>query len=128
MQISLAKVPPTTLIENQIKFNFIPVFNKMIYTRSKPYPPNFNKIPAIIIEPLTDLEACLFLYGCFRCVLWICFFYCFHCMPFPKDMLTEFGLTFCVSKIFGFFKSCGKVSVCSSYLIVYIFNTLLRRE
>ena len=38
--------------ENQIKFNFIPTLIKTIYTRSNPYPPKFNKIPAKIIEPL----------------------------------------------------------------------------
>ena len=50
----LSRGHPTTLIENQIKFNFIQTFLKTKYTRSNPYPPNFIKIPARIIELLTD--------------------------------------------------------------------------
>ena len=53
IRINLTKVPPTTLMENQIKFNLIPTFIKTIYSRSNTYPPDFNKIAGKIIEPLT---------------------------------------------------------------------------
>ena len=45
------------------------------------------------------------------------FFYCSHFMSFPKDMVREFVLAFCVFEIFPvFFESCVKVPVCPSYI------------
>jgi hypothetical protein len=44
-------------------------------------------------------------------------FYCFYFMPFPKDMVREFGIAFGITEICPvFFKSYVKISVGSSYI------------
>ncbi len=38
-------------------FNFIPIICNKEKTRNNPYPPNFNKIPAKIIDPETGAST-----------------------------------------------------------------------
>jgi hypothetical protein len=63
LQISLAytkqtnKTPPTKLKATQITPNPNPNLNNKGNTRRRPYPPNFSKTPAKIIEPETGASA-----------------------------------------------------------------------
>jgi hypothetical protein len=48
---------PTNLIETHQKLNIKPEFIKKGKIRTNPYPPNFNKIPAKIIDPATGAST-----------------------------------------------------------------------
>lgn len=54
---SLTNTPPTKLILIQIKLYLMPTLDKNTKTRNNPYPPNFNKTPAKIIEPETGAST-----------------------------------------------------------------------
>lgn len=64
-QINLARAPPivqTTITGEDNVFDIIIIF---VLSRSNPYLPNFNKIPARTIEPATGASTCAF--GSQRC-------------------------------------------------------------
>ena len=64
----MINAPHIETLEKSGEINVLPNGNKHLM-RSKPYPPNFNKIPAKIIDPATG--ASTWALGNHRCVKYI---------------------------------------------------------